>query len=134
MKTKTTRRKIPKIYWVETPDHDEDWFVLAYDKRSAESFFVCSEGYDTGYATAKLCGRVPEEALDDPLPCYGQKNHIIAAGGRFIDPETVSEIHKRMGCGMRTAVFNDQIYREGDIVANRVADVADEFDDYAGNA
>ena len=42
------------LYWVETEDHHEDWFVMAEDKRQAEEFFADYEGYELDYPTARL--------------------------------------------------------------------------------
>jgi hypothetical protein len=48
-------RKMPiHLYWVTTPDHSEDWFILARTRRSAAKFHDIYEGYDDQYATAQL--------------------------------------------------------------------------------
>jgi hypothetical protein len=44
----------PKMYWVITLNHEEDWFVFAASKRSAERFHEDFEGYNRGDALATL--------------------------------------------------------------------------------
>lgn len=41
-----------KLYWVETDDHDEDWFVVARTAREARRFHEIQEGYHPGDAFA----------------------------------------------------------------------------------
>lgn len=35
-----------KLYWVETIDHDEDWFIIAHNYKTAMKFHNDYEGYD----------------------------------------------------------------------------------------
>lgn len=42
-----------KLFWVTTDDHDEDWFVIARDEKTAYRFHEAYEGYDRGDAKAK---------------------------------------------------------------------------------
>lgn len=42
------------LYWVETDDHHEDWFVVANVPHEAEEFFESYEGYDEDTAVATL--------------------------------------------------------------------------------
>lgn len=49
------------LYWVTTKDHDEDCFVIAQRKRSAEIFFEDYEGYDPGNATAEKILTIPDD-------------------------------------------------------------------------
>lgn len=47
------------LYWVETEDHDEDWFVTAKSRSEAERWFESYEGYNDGDAAAKLVLEIP---------------------------------------------------------------------------
>lgn len=49
-----------KLYWVETDDHDEDWFVIASTNESAQEFHELNEGYADGEAVSQLVMPVPE--------------------------------------------------------------------------
>ena len=50
-----------KIYWVETADRAEDWFVVARSKRGAARWHEKAEGYAPGDAVATLVLRIPSE-------------------------------------------------------------------------
>jgi hypothetical protein len=60
----TSPGNIVNLYWVTTDDHDEDWFILARTGRTAESYHIQYEGYETGDARAELILR----AATDPGP------------------------------------------------------------------
>jgi len=49
------------IYWVTTPDGDENWFVIAPTKCEAEIFHESAEGYNENYANAKLVSEIPKK-------------------------------------------------------------------------
>jgi hypothetical protein len=55
------------LYWVETEDHAEDWFILAQDERQATVFHEDSEGYDSGDASALLVMAIPDGVEPDLL-------------------------------------------------------------------
>ena len=42
------------LYWVTTPDHDEDCFIVASNIRSARAYHESYEGYNSGDAEAEL--------------------------------------------------------------------------------
>lgn len=54
------------LYWVETDDHGEDWFVVARNPREAENYHEKSEGYDLGDARATFVARVPRHVQARP--------------------------------------------------------------------
>ncbi len=49
-----------KLYWVTTPDHHEDWFIVAKNRKRAEIFHEQNEGYLPGDATAKEIVTIPK--------------------------------------------------------------------------
>ena len=55
------------LYWVETEDHDEDWFIMAQDERQAIAFHEESEGYEPGDASAFLVMAIPDGVAPDPV-------------------------------------------------------------------
>ncbi len=74
------------LYWVETPDHHEDWFVAAEGPREAAEFHELNEGYEDNYATATLVLHIPQS-----VPAkVGWPSHdvLIACGARFLSAET----------------------------------------------
>lgn len=67
-----------KLFWVETEDHDEDWFVVARSAAAACEFFEAYEGYDHGDATAfvvleqiEVAAETPEHPSLDDLRAWG---------------------------------------------------------------
>jgi len=54
----------PKLYWVETDDHAEDWFIVARTAREARRFHEEQEGYDRGDARSTLVMTLAEGAKE----------------------------------------------------------------------
>lgn len=96
--TRTVKRRSSlKLYWVETADHHEDWFVIARTARDARRFFEETEGYDSGDATSRLVGHLPEELQSEvgnwwtarevgpfTSPCWPSEAHLKACGGVYL--------------------------------------------------
>lgn len=74
------------LYWVETDDHHEDWFVVAPTKRSAEKFHVDAEGYGDEDARAVLVVALP--AGVDCMRGWPSNAELEAWGGEFVRRET----------------------------------------------
>ena len=53
------------LYWVETEDHSEDWFIAAQGERQATAFHEEAEGYDPGDASAFLVTAIPDGVAPD---------------------------------------------------------------------
>ena len=117
----STQKKAPrwKLYWATTPDHDEDWFVLARSKRAACRFHELEEGYDeAGYASAELICPVPEKLQASTHEGWPSHEFLEECGGEFVSGAPVLAMHEMLGCGQRAVKFGNRIYKEGDIVAN----------------
>ncbi len=52
------------LYWVETEDHDEYWFIVAVSPTEACRDHEADEGYDEGDASAEFVAVVPATAPD----------------------------------------------------------------------
>ena len=69
------------LYWVETEDHHEDWFVQAPTPIAAELFFEQHEGYGEDWARASFvcaldCPNLePDWATNELLIQLGAKIH-----------------------------------------------------------
>jgi len=74
------------LYWVETDDHDEDWFVVAYDAHEAEAIHEGVEGYGEGQADATFLCAVPAELQANPG--WPSLELLEACGGRVLRRET----------------------------------------------
>jgi hypothetical protein len=50
--------QLAKLYWCTTPDHDEDWFVMARTAHSARRYHENEEGYAKGTAEVSACSYI----------------------------------------------------------------------------
>ncbi len=75
-----------KMYWVETADRAEDWFVVARSKRGAARWHEKAEGYASGDAVATLVLPIPSD-LEAP---EGWPSHELleACGAKIQRSET----------------------------------------------
>ena len=89
-----------KLYWVETEDHDEDWFVVARNKREARTFHERSEGYASGDAQATFIVAVPDWLQPRPRAGWPSDEVLEACGAKILRPDTprVVEIGGRKFC------------------------------------
>ena len=86
------------LYWVETEDHGEDWFVVAHDSAQAERFHADAEGYGERVACANLVVAVPRGiAAQVGRP---PDDLLEACGGRIVrrEPPRVVEIAGQQFC------------------------------------
>jgi len=100
----------PELYWCETGDHDEDWFVVARSARAARRLHEDLEGYARGDATSALVCRLPEGVcIDDGWP---SDETLVACGARFVrsrSPRVVEVAGRTYAEGMLDAAI-DQIH------------------------
>ena len=99
------------LYWCETMDHDEDWFIVAPSAKEARRLHEDAEGYGRGDAQATLVARIPK-ALN---PSAGHPTHKLlrSLGALFISEETP-----------RAVQIGSTTYQEGgmDAVIDRLSD------------
>lgn len=67
-----------KLYWIETADHCEDWFVVSRTAREGRRFFEEMEGYHRGDSRSTLVKTLGNEGKTwwptlDELRQYGLK-------------------------------------------------------------
>ena len=81
------------LYWVETADRAEDWFVVARSKRGAARWHEQAEGYDPGDAVATLVLRIPSGL--EVSEGWPSQELLEACGARFHRSEAprVVDIH-----------------------------------------
>jgi len=99
-----------ELYWVETEDHHEDWFVVARSERRAARWHERAEGYEDGDARATLVGGIPRhlEAKEgwpshELLEACGARilrsdtpRVVEIDGGRFVEGYLEHEIRQRL--------------------------------------
>lgn len=78
-------RKLPrplKLYWLSTPDHDEDAFVVATRAGVAQRAHEEHQGYSRGTSTAELIGELTAEWQSFEL-LYASRELLRAMGAEF---------------------------------------------------
>lgn len=99
-------RKSKNLYWVSTPDKDEDWFIIASNSRQARRFHEDFEGYNIGDATAKKICRVTKEYSKESA--YHASDWMLTdLGFRIIEVGYV-----------RAAIRDGKIYKEGSVATS----------------
>ena len=113
-----------KLYWMESPDHGEDWFVTAPNSREAIDYFADYNGYDLEYdeITALQVCEIPKDS--EPLEVeFADEALIEACGGevkQFDDHDIklymdTSDI-EALGATTRVVLIEKTIYVEGSVV------------------
>ncbi len=82
------------LYWCQTPDHDEDWFVIARTAREARSFFTNYEGYDAGDAEASRICAVPEGVVITE-PGWALEEVLRACGAEILRAQEPRQVEIR---------------------------------------
>ena len=87
-----------RLYWVETEDHCEDWFIVATSLEEAESLHEQYEGYLPGDAFAEEITAIPSGV--SAKIGWPSEELLLAAGAEFIDrgPARVVQINGRRFC------------------------------------
>jgi len=123
------------IYWLDSLDHGEDWFVAANNMREAMAFFANELGYDLvedEVRATEVCA-VPEEVtiaqaqfLDD--------DQIAACGGQLIhyDDKDLLEVVDQalldsLGVETRIVRFEYQIFIEGNVARAALQTLKSQF-------
>ena len=72
-----------RLYWVETEDHCEDWFIVARSLEEAQTFHEQNEGYLPGDAFAEEITAIPKGVSTEVG--WPSEEVLLAAGAEFID-------------------------------------------------
>lgn len=113
-----------KLYWCETDDHDEDWFVVARNADDAQLFHENMEGYDEDDASAELVCVLPmaEQGVSEKKGDHWPSDEtLLACGAEFlpnVPQDGANELRVAMGSGSRVVRINGRVFGEGDIVGN----------------
>ena len=113
-----------ELYWVESMDHDEDWFVVASNASDAMQFFSDYMGYDIvedEVGAIEVCG-VPESKIGNNEIRFADEDVIVACGGEmklFDDKDLVGffdvEELQSLGAETRVVMIHNCIYVEGNV-------------------
>jgi hypothetical protein len=81
------------LYWCETADHEEDWFIVASAAREACQLHEEAEGYGPGDTRATLVCRIPRT-----LPArkgWPEHDLLRALGAVFLSERTPRVVELR---------------------------------------
>jgi hypothetical protein len=101
-----------KLFWCTTPDHDEDWFIIARTAAAARRCHEADEGYAGSTAEAEYVCDVPERFASE-APGWPSDAALKASGAEYIVKEG----------GPRVVRVAGRVFGEGDIAANAAANV-----------
>lgn len=113
-----------QIFWMESADHCEDWFVAAESSVQAIQFFCDSMGYDqfVDHVSASLIPNQPCYLISEK-PHFLENSEIRAAGGKFIEFHDqdilahVPEESMQLVAGeTRVVRFGQKAYMEGNVL------------------
>jgi len=96
-KKKMITRKTPiHLYWVTTPDHGEDWFILARTPQAAAKFHDDYDGYDHSAAARLVVAdtRSAECGITD-VPRHAQIPELRKLGFEIVDLRRGQRIVRR---------------------------------------
>lgn len=101
------------LFWVSTPCHEEDWFVVAKSYHAATKFFEDHEGFNRGDAKAKKVFDLEDTDFDsDRSGSHHPSHELIESIGGNIDWD---------GYG-RVVTLNGKTYYEGTFLRVRYDD------------
>ena len=112
------------IYWLESFDHCEDWFVAASDVEQAVEYFADYLGYDIFEDEVSGQWVLSNENLPQGyFPRFADNEDIIKAGGQFIDfhdADILAHVPKEtadmLGGETRIVRFGKQVFMEGNVL------------------
>lgn len=112
-----------KLFWCETDDHDEDWFIVATTSLGAKRNHAHGEGYNVDDVTAKLVAIIPPEHQKAATGPYPTNELLTACGGiqvltKPFGGEKKAALREATGAMNDVWRFGEHTYKAGDIVAN----------------
>jgi hypothetical protein len=107
------------LYWVSTPDHDEDWFIFAKSARSAAKFHAEYEGYGPSETSAEPILETPD--LEGAFPRHAQIDDLAALGFEIL----------KSGDHGRSVKYGDRTFVEGHL-ESLIAEIDDNNSEAVG--
>ena len=77
-----------KLYWCQTDDHHEDWFVVARRARDAVDFFQGYEGYGDDDVFAEVVLVLPDALQEDTPEGWPTRELLEGCGAEIVRWET----------------------------------------------
>jgi hypothetical protein len=110
-----------KLYWCETEDHDEDWFVVARNAAEASDYYEGYEGYDEGDASAERVCVLPGSEQERTEPGWPSRETLEACGAEVLvstPQDGANGLRAQVGSGSQVVRLKGRVFAEGDIVGN----------------
>ncbi|MGX5200956.1 hypothetical protein [Aliikangiella sp. IMCC44632] len=113
-----------KLYWVETIDHGEDWFIAANDQTHAITIFSEELGFDieADKVSAEFICNFPASP-QNLEPGFCDNDDLIQCGGEFIDfhdqdllAHVTPEFLHQVAGETRIVRFGKRVFMEGNIL------------------
>jgi len=113
----------PGLYWCWTPDHDEDWFIIAPSQAGAAIDFADRHGYPLHKVRAdRVLSTTGVEAGADTRAATDAD--IRGLGGELLPTiHRETALHRTLNKRSRIAIFDGIPYFEGDLVGNSLAGI-----------
>lgn len=113
-----------RLFWIESMDHSEDWFVVGQNSRHARYFYASEMGYDEvdDEITALEVCEVPDfPDIDEAF--FADSNIIEHCSGELViydnaDLQKVigKDILRQLDGDSRIVKFDNRIFVEGNVV------------------
>lgn len=112
------------VYWVESFDHSEDWFVAEESIEAAQQYFADYLGFDLiddEVCATEICP-LPQQ-FNNYYPNFLDDETIVACGGEFIpfhDEDLLQHISQEtlnlVAGQTRIVRFGTDVYMEGNVM------------------
>lgn len=113
-----------KLFWIDSLDHGEDWFVVGLDSVVARTFYANALGYDEieDEITALEVCEVPGLSNNEP-PFFADDTIIKQCGGElehYDNADLLNEVDKNalqaIDGETRVVNFGNRIFVEGNVL------------------
>ena len=108
-----------KLYWCETGDHDEDWFVVARNPKQAAQLHEDEHDYEPGEVlVTRICTLPPAlQQRKDELLGRASDATLVACGARLLNGTLEGGVFSNV-FDSRVVVIAGDLYKEGNCLAN----------------
>lgn len=109
-----------KLYWCETSDHAEDWFVVAKTIDEARAFHALAERHEQATTSAEFVCVLPpfeQQAIRAKGPHWPSNDTLVACGGVFLTGSRL-ETAATHTPPARVVELHGRVFGESDALAN----------------
>ena len=113
-----------RLFWMNSLDHSEDWFVVSQNSGYARYFYACNIGYDEiddEITALEVCDVPGFPDIEETF--FADSDIIEHCGGELILYDNAdllnvvnTEIVQQLGADSRIVKFDNRIFVEGNVV------------------